>query len=608
MQTHNLTQGSAEWHAHRARHYNASDAPAMMGVSTKRTRTQLLHEMHIGLAREHSDYVQERVLEPGHLFEALARPYAAKELGEDLYPVVGTLEVPGISRHLSASFDGMTMLEDQAWEHKRLNAELRASLQKPGCTGRDLPLEHQVQMEQECIIAGMDSILFTASEWEGEKLLAMWHVRYDRNEELAAQIIAGWKQFDADLAAYVPVEVIEKPKGAAVRALPTVLVRVEGKVVSSNLEPFRLAAMEMIESVKTDLQTDQDFADAKQFVKFFEDGEDRLDRLKDDILAQTMSIGEVFKTVDHIKALMRQKRLSLDKLVTKREQDIRGEIVQEHQALLDQHVAHLNARLGSQWIGRFAGAFGDAIKGKRTVASVRDAASTLLAKLKIELNERADRLEMNRKSLITEDGADWFFLFADFAQMGVRPLEDFKAISFQRVQNHKDAEAKRAAEILARQEAEAKRRADEEAARVAAAAQAAAAAAAAAAAPVPVPPPPAELAALPVVGSLQSTGRPGSGEFSSGTGVFAPAPQPAAQVAQAQAPQPVAEKATLNMGHVCNRLGITLTEKFVVETLKVPVRERAARSALFSEEDFMRICQALLQHIIGVRDAASAPF
>ena len=33
MKTIKLIQGTPEWNAHRAQHWNASDAPAMMGVS-----------------------------------------------------------------------------------------------------------------------------------------------------------------------------------------------------------------------------------------------------------------------------------------------------------------------------------------------------------------------------------------------------------------------------------------------------------------------------------------------------------------------------------------------------------------------------------------------
>ena len=42
MKTHALVQSTPEWHAHRASHFNASDAPAMMGCSPHKSRTHLL--------------------------------------------------------------------------------------------------------------------------------------------------------------------------------------------------------------------------------------------------------------------------------------------------------------------------------------------------------------------------------------------------------------------------------------------------------------------------------------------------------------------------------------------------------------------------------------
>ena len=48
--THDCAQGSAEWHALRARHFTASEASAMLGVSKYQTRDELLHQKHTGLA------------------------------------------------------------------------------------------------------------------------------------------------------------------------------------------------------------------------------------------------------------------------------------------------------------------------------------------------------------------------------------------------------------------------------------------------------------------------------------------------------------------------------------------------------------------------------
>ena len=45
MEILSFHQGSPEWAAHRAKHFNASDAPAMLGCSPYMTRSELLHRM-----------------------------------------------------------------------------------------------------------------------------------------------------------------------------------------------------------------------------------------------------------------------------------------------------------------------------------------------------------------------------------------------------------------------------------------------------------------------------------------------------------------------------------------------------------------------------------
>ena len=81
MQIVNLVQGSPEWHAHRAQHFNASDAPAMMGASSYRTRSELIKELATGITPE-IDAVTQRRFDDGHQFEALARPLAEEIIGD----------------------------------------------------------------------------------------------------------------------------------------------------------------------------------------------------------------------------------------------------------------------------------------------------------------------------------------------------------------------------------------------------------------------------------------------------------------------------------------------------------------------------------------------
>src|SRR5688572_10085106 len=105
MKTLQLIQGTPEWHTHRATHRNASEAAVMLGKHPSITRSELLRIRATGIEREIHDFLQ-RLFDDGHKFEALARPLAEKIVGEDLYPCVG------VEDQNSASFDGLTLMED----------------------------------------------------------------------------------------------------------------------------------------------------------------------------------------------------------------------------------------------------------------------------------------------------------------------------------------------------------------------------------------------------------------------------------------------------------------------------------------------------------------
>src|SRR5215217_58293 len=261
MIVHKLIQGSAEWHAHRAKFDNASDAPAMLGESPYKTRTELIAERATGITKEHDAGTQARFAE-GHAFEALARPVAEGIIGEALYPVTGT------NGTLGASFDGLTMMEDVAMEHKRLNNEIRA------CNSVDeLPIMYRIQMEQQLMVSEeTEKVLFLATNWEGETLIEEKHFWYTTDPALRKRIEAGWAQLHKDVAVYVPVEIIEKPKAEVVIELPALFVHAKGEITTSNMEEYGTALAARLNDVRSIvLVSDQDFANAKGAASMFRD-------------------------------------------------------------------------------------------------------------------------------------------------------------------------------------------------------------------------------------------------------------------------------------------------------------------------------------------------
>lgn len=440
MKTIELIQGSPEWHAHRATHFNASDAPAMMGCSKYKTRTQLLHELKTGISAE-ADAGTQRRFDDGHRFEALCRPLAAQTVGENLYPVVGT------EGELSASFDGLTMAEDIAFEHKTLNDELRAAMTT--MDGAALPLAYRVQMEQQCIVSGCERVLFMATKWAGDELVERREAWYLPDLQLRAQIVAGWAQFAHDLASYVPTEKSAAPVAQVIEALPALVIRVEGRVLSSNLDAYREAALARIEAVKTELETDQDFADAEATIKSFKDGADSLKQAKLSAQAEAESIDAVFRAVDYIVGLLDAKRLELDRIVKAEKERRRGDIVADGVTGLRQHIASLTDRLGKPYMPTIPADFGGAIKGKKNLDSMRSAVADELARAKIEASAVADRIEINLKHLAAE-AADHTVLFPDIGIVAIKQADDFAALVQFRVADFKAKEDKRKADELAK--------------------------------------------------------------------------------------------------------------------------------------------------------------
>ncbi|WP_333907343.1 YqaJ viral recombinase family protein [Delftia acidovorans] len=459
MQIVNLTQGSPAWHQHRAQHWNASDAPAMMGCSSYKTRSELVRELATGIAPE-ADAATERRFADGHRFEALARPLAEEIIGEELSPCVGT------EGKLSASFDGLTFMNDVGFEHKSVNDRLRAAMVE-GCTGADLPLQYQIQMEQQAAVAGCDRILFMATKWAPDgTLLEQLHCWYTPNPELRAQILAGWEQLALEVEAYVPGVASAAPVVASpVAALPAVVVQVTGSIaVTDNFDEFELAARAFLETkLIRKPETDQDFADLEAQIRQMKAAEEALDASESQMLAQVAPVYSRKQRKDLLHALIRDNRLLSEKLVAAEKESRKAEIVASAQANLDQHIAALNQqRLGTNWIPRVAGGFAEAIRGKKSLDNMRDAIAVVLTNAKADANALAGRLEANRQHL-RQDDSDWIALFADFAAVGGKAPEDFQALAALRIGQHRQAEAKRLEAERARIRQEEQQRADAEA-------------------------------------------------------------------------------------------------------------------------------------------------
>jgi hypothetical protein len=404
-------------------------------------------------------------------------------------------------------------------------------------------------------------VLFTVSDGTDSRLAELW---YHSKPERRAQLIGGWKQFAKDLAEYKPdAEQSANLTGKAPDTLPALRIEVTGMVTASNLAEFKETALAAIRSVNRTLDTDQDFADAEQSVKWCEDVETRLKAAKEHALSQTASIDQLFKAIDDISAEARKVRLDLEKLVKQRKEAIRDSIILDAKNQLATHVTSLNASIGKAYMPAIAGDFAGAIKGKRTLASLRDAANTELARAKIEANAIADKLAANLNTLHAL-AADQLFLFADEGQIVHKSPDDLALLIKSRLDAHQQAEREREERERLQREADQRRQGE------AAAAQATADAQAAAQAGGP--------AVVPAEAAVKQ--EPVADLFA------------AASLAAVAAPRGAP---TLRLGMINDRLGFAVSVQLLANLGFAATQEGSAR--LYHEADFIPICRALVAHI-----------
>ncbi|MGI2931914.1 lambda-exonuclease family protein [Vibrio fluvialis] len=434
---HNVQQGTAEWHALRETvDFTASEVSAALGCSPYKTRDQLMHEKATGIKPEVSGH-QEKIFADGHKFENMARPILEAKLQEELYPTTITGECEGLT--LLASLDGLTMAGDIAFEHKSPNKKVIAAIHN-----EKLDDHYSFQMEQQLMLSGASICKFVASDGTEDN----WNeFDYLPNEQLQEKMIAGLKQFKADLEVYkqklASGEVVQESKpeivAEVIQDLPAINYKMNGLSLNSNLSEYKAKALDLVEQSKKKLETDQDFANAESMVKVFKSAEDKLSLMSQQVLGEVESIDTFVKDLGFISENIRQARLALDKQVKSRKEEIKTELVMKAKAEIQELVNEASAKYNVAFSVKSD--FAAAIKGKRNIESMRSAINDELANAKIALSEQKDIVQTNLDHV--KQHQEYKFLFNDWSVIAFKPADDFETLVKLRISEHKEAEEKR---------------------------------------------------------------------------------------------------------------------------------------------------------------------
>lgn len=108
----------------------------------------------------------------------------------------------------------------------------------------------------------------------------------------------------------------------------------------------------------------------------------------------------MFAAIDEVSAEAREARLALERQIKKRKAEIKDEIVDSGVDSVTEYLQQQSDALQSvrhSWLDKSA--FEDAIKGKRTTASMQKAVTKLLVQIKGEIADREEKISQNTKIL-----------------------------------------------------------------------------------------------------------------------------------------------------------------------------------------------------------------
>jgi hypothetical protein len=211
-------------------------------------------------------------------------------------------------------------------------------------------------------------------------------------------------------------------------------IETRGEVIASNVDEFREMIRAGLTNINRVLKTDEEFGQAELDVKALKGAEDLVKSAKEKALADAEQLNALFRALDETGEEIRSPRLELEKLIAARKEEVKAELITEYMGKLD-----CAARLRFPTFGR---SVGDAVKGKRTLDSMRKA-------LEVTVKTHNAMIEKSRTAIASFVRAHGSEIVMDREDLEVKSLDIVEAELRRRF------EAKRAAEEQKRLQEEA---------------------------------------------------------------------------------------------------------------------------------------------------------
>ena len=204
-------------------------------------------------------------------------------------------------------------------------------------------------------------------------------------------------------------------------------IQISGTIQKSNFPTWKNSLLKQINAINLELITDNDFAVATENAKLLKKAEKAIQEAKIRAIEQTEEIQKLFDALDEVSEKARQSRLSLDRQIRARKNEIKDELIKNSIIEVENYINNkpeIFTRLNnSKYLQRHQ--YELAIKGKSSIVSVRNSLKYLVGKIKATINGESAKIVHNYK-IIEEIPATNRLLFQDINNLVTLPEKELE--------------------------------------------------------------------------------------------------------------------------------------------------------------------------------------
>lgn len=180
-------------------------------------------------------------------------------------------------------------------------------------------------------------------------------------------------------------------------------IQISGRIQNSNFPVWKNSLLSEIGSINLNLLTDNDFAVAAEDAKLLRRAENAIQEAKIRAIEQTEEIQRLFNALDEISGQARQARLTLERQIRTRKQEIKDDLINTSIADVANYINSKGETYSqldnSQYLQRHQ--YESAAKSKSSIAGIKNSLASLVRELKCAIDDACNQVLRNVKLLET---------------------------------------------------------------------------------------------------------------------------------------------------------------------------------------------------------------